>query len=247
MYTIIEMTRKFTAHFKTLFELGCHKLPKDFPNPTESDSGGFEIASKLIFTTLFFLSLFGLATKTARGSDGTFEMRSTQGTDSRCYASSLLMQDWNYTILVSCRDLIYPAENGITNYVLWAEPTDGSGLLNLGQLGYGKITFRSNKAFSSLFVTPEGNPGVREPTGSVVMRGVLNPVTFLDRPTPPTPTIEGKEGETKDEGTEVATGETKNLSTKEKLFLALRRAGIAALIALVALIGLIFVVTRARG
>ena len=155
--------------------------------------------SKLIITTSFFLFFLIFSTKTTRASDGTFEMRSTTGNESRCYASSLLMQDWNYTVLVSCRDLIYPAEFGITNYVLWAQPTDGSSLMNLGQLGYGKVTFRTNKAFSSLFVTAEGNPGTREPTGSVVMRGNLNPVTFLDRPTSPTPTEEGKEGDkTKD-------------------------------------------------
>ncbi|OGM73805.1 hypothetical protein A3H19_00475 [Candidatus Woesebacteria bacterium RIFCSPLOWO2_12_FULL_39_9] len=34
-----------TAHFKTLIELGCHKLPKGFSNPNQRCWEGFEIAS----------------------------------------------------------------------------------------------------------------------------------------------------------------------------------------------------------
>lgn len=199
----------------------------------------------LTFTSAIFvlLVLFILSKNSVLASDGTIELRSTTGDPSRCYAASLLMEDWHYTVIVSCRDLIYPGEYGLVNYVLWTQPTDGSSPANLGLLGYGKATFRTLKAFSSLFVTIEGQVGGK-PTGRIVMNGTVNPVTFLERPSPvtPTPTPELKgDGETSQEKQDA-----QPTSTKDKLFLALKRAGIAALIALVALIGLIFVVTRAR-
>lgn len=202
---------------------------------------------KIIFSLTLFLFLFIFSIKLIDASEGTFELRSTVGQESRCFAASLLMQDRAYTILITCRDLIYPAEFDLTNYILWAQPIDGSKAVNLGQLGYGKATVRTTKAFSSLFVTTEGNPGVREPAGKLVMKGNNIPVTFLESPTSPTLSPEAEEGKETEGEAEKDVSETKNLSTKEKLFLALRRAGIAALLALVALIGLIFVVTRARG
>ena len=199
---------------------------------------------KLLLIVIVSITLFTVSKSEVSASDGTFELRSTQGTDSRCYAASLMMQDGVYTVLVSCRDLIYPGEYGLVNYVLWAQPTDGSNPVNLGLLGYGKATFRSRKPFSSLFVTIEGQVGGK-PAGKEVMTGSVNPDTFLERPTTATPTPAGEISEPGKTSTQ--TQPTQPVSTRDKLFLALKRAGIAALIALVALIGLIFVVTRARG
>ncbi|OGM25117.1 hypothetical protein A2962_02335 [Candidatus Woesebacteria bacterium RIFCSPLOWO2_01_FULL_39_61] len=202
---------------------------------------------QIILVILASTTLLFLFKNKVLASDGTVELRSTQGTDSRCFAASLLMEDLAYTILVSCRDLIYPGEFGLINYALWAQPTDGTSTVFLGLLGYGKSTVRIAKPFNSLFVTIESQIGAT-PTGRVVMRGNVSPVTFLDRPTTatPTPGEETKQGEEQTQEGEQEQ-EQQPQSTRDKLFLALRRAGIAALIALVALIGLIFVVTRARG
>lgn len=197
----------------------------------------------VIFFSFTFLFLFK---NKVLASDGTVELRSTQGMDSRCFAASLLMEDLAYTVLVSCRDLIYPGEFGLINYALWAQPTDGTSPVYLGLLGYGKATFRIAKPFNSLFSTIEGQVGAT-PTGRVVMRGNVSPVTFLDRPTTATPTPGEEKTEEQEQAQEEEQQDQQPQTTKDKLFLALRRAGIAALIALVALIGLIFVVTRARG
>jgi len=196
---------------------------------------------KLFTIISLLIVVFLVLKKDASASDGTVELRSTMGDNSRCYSASLLMQDGSYTVLISCRDLIYPGESGLINYAIWTQPNDGSNAVYLGLLGYGKATFRTNKPFNSLFVTIEGKVG-RTPTGKTVMRGSVNPVTFLDSPTSPIPTPEGQEAASSEEPET-----TQPQSTKDKLFTALRRAGLAALIALVALIGLIFVVTRARG
>lgn len=198
------------------------------------------------------LTLFTLASRlpsSILASEGTVELRSTTGQPYRCYAASLLMEDLAYTILITCRDLIYPVDNPrIFTYALWATPKDTSTPVLLGFLGFGKATFRIVQPFSNLFVTTEENPGTPQPTGPVVMRGDVQTISFLERPTSPTPTP--KEEERKEEVTEEVPEEEADMArptTREKLSLAVRRAGLAALFALIALVGLIFVVTRSRG
>lgn len=193
---------------------------------------------KLFFLSLILVTFFIVFSKHSRATEGTIELRSTTGQNFRCYAASLQMQDLAYNLPFTCRNLIYPIEETIFNYVLWATPTDGTNALRLGVLGLGKGEFRVVKPFTNLFVTTEQNPGVGLPEGKVVMKGNVNPIDFLETPTTPTPTPEGQISEPE---------LPKPLSTRDKLFLALRRAGIAALLALVALIGLIFVITRSRG
>lgn len=172
-------------------------------------------------------------------SEGIFELRGTVRETTRCFAASLMMQDLNYRILVSCRDLIYPVEPTIFNYVLWATPKEGGNPIKLGALGYGKADFKTNKAFISLFVTTEQNVNTRTPSGNVAMRGNLQPITFLEKSTTPTPSPEGQKETPKE-------AEVKKPSAKEKLLLGLKRAGLVSLIALVAVIGLVFVITRRR-
>lgn len=181
-----------------------------------------------------------VSTASAEASEGTIELSSTTGENYRCFANSVLMPDQKYTILMSCRDLIYPVDGGVYVYALWANPASGGNPVHLGPLDIGKKEFRSDVSFSSLFVTTE-NPGYRTPAGRVVMRGNVHPVDFLDNPSVviSQPAEESSVTPTPYPNT--------NLSAKDRLLLGLRRAGIVALIALVALIGLIFVITRSRG
>lgn len=188
---------------------------------------------------VFFAILFFTPSVTY-ASEGTFEIRSVGSEDSRCFAASLLMSNGRYEVTVSCRDLIYPPQPEISFYVIWATPQAGGSTIRLGELGVGRAKFEAKVPFTSLFVTLEQNKNAKSPTGTVIMRGQLEKIAFLERPSTPTPTLEKAE-ETN------GTSETKEPTTREKLFLALRRAGIAALLALVALVGLIFVITRSRG
>lgn len=193
-----------------------------------------------------FLLVFGtlllIATKVS-ASEGIFEIRSTTREPYRCFASSILMQDLNYSISISCRDLIYPAGNTIFTYVLWAQPVEAGNPRRLGELGYGRLATRWNVPFNQLFVTTEQDAGVGKPTGPVVMRGNLQQITFLDRATTPTPTTVGEAPA----GTEDITPSQAPASTGAKLVTALRRAGLAALLALLAVIGLVFAITRTKG
>ena len=202
---------------------------------------------KLRHYLTFFLvtaGLFLLAEK-AFASEGTVELRSTTGEPYRCWAASVRMQNQEYRIPFTCKYLIYPADENIFNYVVWATPKEGGNSVKLGTLGLGKGEFKTKKTFTGLFVTTEASKETKTPQGQTVMKGEVTDVEFLEEAATPTPTP-GEEEEVVPEEEKVETPE-QTLSTRQKLLLALRRAGIAALIALVAIIGLIFVVTRSRG
>lgn len=194
----------------------------------------------VLFATLF---IFFKNPGAVHATEGSFYLRSTSRESYRCWAPSVLMQDQQFHILVTCRELIYPAGDTVFSYVLWAQPTDGSGPRRLGELGYGRLDTRINQPFNQLFVTTEQNPGVGKPTGPIVMRGNVETETFLDRPTSATPTIAGQEPT----GDVTVTPAPGSASTGSRLATALRRAGLAAFLALLALIGLVFAITRSRG
>lgn len=135
--------------------------------------------------TLGFFYFF--PSRAAHASEGTVELQSTTGQASRCLVTSVLMTDLNYTLLTSCRDLIYPPAVDLFTYVVWSSPLQaGQKSVRLGELAFGKSEFRTNLAFSSLFVTAEQTGGVNSPSGIVVMQGQVQPVIFLAGPPKPT-------------------------------------------------------------
>jgi len=123
--------------------------------------------------------LFFLTVLPVEATEGIVELQSTTGERTRCFAVSILMEDYRYRVVVSCRDLIYPSEPDVFNYVLWGAPIEGSGAVKFGELNYGKVEFKVRDAFGGLYVTKErGNP--RNPEGEVVMRGNVRLINFLD-------------------------------------------------------------------
>jgi hypothetical protein len=200
---------------------------------------------KLKIAIFLALPLFFFIFKNVKATEGTIELTSQTNEPYKCYAASLRMQNLEYRILFSCRYLIYPVDETIFNYVMWATPRDGGNPLRLGALGLGKGEFKTKTPFSSLFVTTESKRDTKTPTGTVVMRGSVRAIEFLEVETAPSPV---PSPDSEEEGEEIAEEEVKQeLTTREKLVLALKRAGIAALFALVALVGIIFVVSKSRG
>lgn len=203
------------------------------------------IIVKLITLTLFLGVISLLSPGKALANVGTVDIRSTTSEEYRCWASSLIMSDKSYQVTINCANLIYPPTTSeISFYLIWATPTTGKTPIKLGDLGKGEARFQVKQPFSALYVTIEPNTNVRAPGTNVIMRGNIEPISFLKKPTSPTPTLEPED---KEDDAPKTTTNTSNLSTRDKLMLALRRAGIAALIALIAIVGLIFVVTRSRG
>ncbi len=203
-----------------------------------------KIAKIPILILSFILELF-LFAKITSASEGTIELRSTTQEKYKCFAASLRMQNLEFEIPFSCRNLIYPVDDTIFNYVVWAQPLEaGKDPIRLGTLGLGKGKFKTKTPFSALFVTVEARGDTKTPSGKVVMRGTVKPIEFLEKeeeeiPTP-SPTLSPERPQPQEEAPKV-------LSTREKLVLAIKRAGLAALLALAGLIGLVFVITRSKG
>jgi hypothetical protein len=136
---------------------------------------------------------------------------------------------------------LYPADDTIFAYILWANPDDGSKPVKLGPLNFGRAQFNVKASFSSLFVTTEPNAGTNTPTGAVVMKGSIIPLTFLEKPSSPAPTS-AQGGPAEGQPTP-----TPKPNIRDRILLGLRRAGLASALALVAILGLVFVLTRPRG
>jgi hypothetical protein len=130
---------------------------------------------------------------------------------------------------------------------MWATPQEGGDTIKLGALGLGRGVFKTKRPFTNIFVTTERTRDVKTPQGPTVMRGNVRSIEpFFEAVATPSPTP-SPDSEEVDETDQEVSEEPQALTTREKFLLALRRAGIAALVALVALVGLIFVVTRSRG
>lgn len=189
---------------------------------------------KILGISIFILALFFVAAASTRASEGTAELRSTVGQPSRCFVSSTLMKDFSYSLLVSCRDLIYPPAPDMFAYLLWAiSPKDGK-FEKIGELGVGKAEFKTDKAFSGLFVTKERSSRVGSPSEPIIMQGDMRPIGFLETPTGTTPQIQGKEGPLPGEE-EVKPSPASETETRGSDFLAgVRRAAIVFVIVLFA-------------
>ena len=138
------------------------------------------------FLTLITLSILFFAsvnfTDEIKASEGIFELQNVAGEEARCHATSVLMSDQQYHLLVSCRDITYPgAKTGtdIFSYVLWGRDIEGK-VTRLGALGVGKVALKAKKPFVMLFVTREQSETPKKPNGETVMSGNLQNINFLD-------------------------------------------------------------------
>lgn len=191
---------------------------------------------KILFGSLIAGALFFGLAKNSLASEGTFDLRNRVGDDARCSAYSVLMQDLNYNILLSCRDILYPGGQSVFTYVVWAVPSTGGNHFKLGTIGLGKVAFKTKTPFSSMYVTKESEANTRTPSGQIIMQGSLNTNQFLDGSTKPAPETKDEQIET--EPTPIATKAPTNLG---RIFAA---GGILAFIAIFGVILVIFVVTR---
>jgi len=185
---------------------------------------------KLCFLIFILAATLLFFAKTLKASEGVIEIVSTTDDVYRCWASSVRMQNQEFRIPFTCRNLIYPANDNVFNYVAWATPQNGGETIKLGALGLGRGEFRTKKAFANLFVTTERSKDVKTPQGTVVMRGNVESIEpfFQEGPTAtPTPSTEGGEEELQQEEPDdyiIATGETH--SVREFCDIAFSRVGL---------------------
>jgi hypothetical protein len=203
-----------------------------------------------IFAIILLLAAAVLvASKPAQASEGTANLTSPTAENASCFISSVLLENRNYKLIVSCRDLIYPPSQDLFSYILWTTPAEGGNAIKLGELGVGKAEFNTNRAFSELFVTSEPDNRVRSPSDRVIMRGSIEPLNFEGKveaaQAPPEEKEEPAEsfGEIIEEPTPTPTP----IPQQPGVLGGIRRAGIIALAIFFVIILAIAAITRSRG
>jgi len=190
------------------------------------------VIRRLVIILSLAIFIFFAKKSSAWASEGPFILRNIVGEATRCEGGSILMQDRNYHIFISCRDISYPGGTDVFSYVVWAVPTSGGNHFRLGTLGLGKVTFTTKTAFSNLYVTKEGDGNARNPSGPVIMQGRVGRYESLDGP-PPTPGPEIAPSPTP-----IPTPQPRNLGR------ILAAGGVLAFIAIFGIILVIFVITK---
>ncbi len=195
---------------------------------------------KVLKASVLSVALFTLTASSIFAFDGEVNLTNRIGDDGRCWAGTVLMQNQNYKVLVSCRDITYPGGNEVFYYVMWANPAAGGKAVRLGDLGIGKNEFQTNQEFTTLFVTKEKAVNVNAPTGAIVMQGSVQAIPILQE--------KGKETATTPVQTpNPISGENPSVVTPTPITSPQPRTGVAkflttGILAVLGIGGLIFVV-----
>lgn len=184
--------------------------------------------------------LFLTITGQTYASEGETTLTNRIGTQATCWMGSVFMQDLNYHIIGTCRNITYPGGAEIVNYVLWANPQAGGNPVRIGELGLGKFEYRTREPFGSVFVTIERDRNVRTPAGQTIMQGSMSPFTSLEGNARATakPSETTKQEEVSDLATPTPTAKPTSGIAR---FLT---GGIIAFLGLFAVIFIIFIITR---
>jgi hypothetical protein len=100
---------------------------------------------KFLWVIFLTAALTFILFREAKASDGFIELRSTSGESTRCHVTSIRMVNQEYRIPFLCWDIIYPIDDSIANYVVWAAPTAGGNAINLGTLSFGRGEFKQKR------------------------------------------------------------------------------------------------------
>lgn len=193
----------------------------------------------VFFAFLFFVIFIIVGEKKIFASEGFVELKGTASNSPRCFVSSLLMQDLNFLIAVTCRGLLYPGDNSVSRYFLWSVPVEGNAQpIKLGELGLGRLEVRSNVPFKELYVVHEKQSPGQKVSESIIMRGGVQKISFLDRSDFPTPTPS-------DISDILIVDNSQNLI--DKISEAFRNATVAFFLFIVVCVSLIFVIFKSKG
>jgi len=137
-----------------------------------------KLNSILTYTTVLTLTFLALRIQPILANEGEFKLQSSLNNDSQCLAYSVEVQTNKYSLLITCRGLVYPPLPPNTDsYILWADGADTKNPVKLTNLLFGKGSAKKDGKFNRLFVTLErGNP--KQPTGPTIMSSTIQEFTF---------------------------------------------------------------------
>lgn len=190
---------------------------------------------KKLFVAGLFLALTFSAASMVEASEGQTILTNRVGESSTCWVGSVVMANDNYTLLFSCRNITYPGGTEVFSYILWSNPANGGNPIKLGQVGFGKGEYKTNTAFTSLFVTKEPSSSVRTPSGTIIMQGNVQqlPLPSNGSNTAPTQTEAGVPTEAPVVTPQPRSGIAKFLTS-----------GILAVLGIAGIIFVVFIITK---
>lgn len=205
---------------------------------------------KILSSAFFIAFTFLLFPGKIQASEGTVELASITETKTSCFAFSILMQNFQYKVIISCKNLVYPAPNGAFAYILWANPIGGGSPFKLGPVNFGKAEFSTRKPFNSLFLTSEIDDTTRTPSQFVVARGSVNALRYVDgKLLEEKSAFSQKSAETFSDILEEPTPSAeKQIQQKNQGFLGLlEKGGIALAVGIFVILIILAFITRSRG
>lgn len=150
---------------------------------------------KRIFIKTLLVALLVIAGRgTALASEGTARL-SGQG-ESQCFLASVLVNQADYRLVMTCRNLLVPPETETLFYHAWAkragvaqEGGEGglrgltrSAFISLGDISSGKLSGKTRDSFDEVLVTAEAVSRPREPDlDQIVISGLMQPVEFGEK------------------------------------------------------------------
>lgn len=147
---------------------------------------------KIIGFSLTVLTLLLISIKPAHASEGT-ALLTSHDNDAKCFVASVLVNEGNYQVVMSCRNLTTPPDATRLFYHVWGkhigtaegQQTKTGGLkfgkgpyFSLGDISSGKLSARSREAFEEVLVTAETESGVSQPSLSALI--VSGPIVDID-------------------------------------------------------------------
>ena len=134
---------------------------------------------KKILVALFSIILvFIIFSSDVFASEGFIKLENSEAS-TRCFVQSAMTGANQFSLVVSCRDLIYPPSEDMIHYGLWAEPLNGGSPAYLGTLGLGRRTAEVKLPFSSLFVTAELSDKPKSPSDRRILFGEVRSIEFI--------------------------------------------------------------------
>lgn len=150
---------------------------------------------KIIGFSLTALTLLLLLAKNANASEGTALLTSPDN-DARCFLASVLVDEGDYQIVMTCRNLTTPPDANRLFYHVWgrrkgaaeSQQSKTGGLkfgkgayFSLGDISGGKLNSRAREAFEEVLVTAETESGVNQPSlSALIVSGTMGEIDFGD-------------------------------------------------------------------
>src|SRR3989338_4014049 len=148
---------------------------------------------KIIAFSLTALALLLISTKAVNASEGTALLTSADN-DARCFLASVLVDEGDYQVVMTCLNLTTPPDANRLFYLAWARrkgATEGQqaktgGLrfgkgayFSLGDISAGKLNSRAREEFEEVLVTAEAESGASAPTlSALVVSGSMQDINF---------------------------------------------------------------------